>query len=324
MDTGATRRRRRRQLAIALLAAALAAGNVLAACHAHAFVTYADLPPGTAPTATPAKLGAWARLRTLLVGVRNPRPRVEADPASVGLAFETVALVASDGTRLEAWRVPAPGARAVVVCVPGYAASRSSLLARAVEWSRLGCEPWLLDPRGVGGSEGRTTSLGIDEALDVTACVARARVPGRPLVVDGLSQGGAAALRAARAGASLDALFLESVFDRLSTTVGHRCEAMGLPGRAGAALLLAWGSLLLGRDAFAHAPVEDAAHVRVPVVVVSGADDPWVRPAEARALADAARCELALVAGSGHAEALGRDPAVWRGAAARLVERVAR
>jgi hypothetical protein len=58
------------------------------------------------------------------------------------------------------------------------------------------------------------------------------------------------------------------------------------------------------------------------VVLVTGADDPWVRPDESRALRDAfaGPAVLAVVAASGHGEALGRDPFAWRAAAARVLD----
>ena len=57
---------------------------------------------------------AGARLRLLATGVPLPRPALARGPDELGLGFETVRFAARDGTPLEAWWVPSPGARGAV------------------------------------------------------------------------------------------------------------------------------------------------------------------------------------------------------------------
>lgn len=311
------RRRRRRRAAAAALFAGTVGLNAAAWAHAGAFTTFG--PPGAGRTPSVEALTPAERLKVLFTGVRLPRPTNARTPADVGLPFEAHEALASDGVRLELWRVPTPGARAVAVLGHGHAGSKAALLEAARELRALGVEPLLLDFRGSGGSAGDTTTIGVHEALDVAAAVdlARRLAPGRPLVLHGTSMGAAAALRAVHAhGVAPDALLLESPFDRLVTTVEHRFEAMGLPAWGCARLLLFWGGVRRGFDPFEHAPVEYAASVRCPTLVLGGADDPWVRPDELRAVAAATRgpTQVVVLEDVGHEGLLRHRPGAWRAA----------
>jgi pimeloyl-ACP methyl ester carboxylesterase len=132
---------------------------------------------------------------------------------------------------------------------------------------------------------------------------ARTQWPDLPVVLYGVSMGGAAALRAAALAEVRPAgLILEAVFDRLDTTTRHRFGALGLPASPAAELLLFWGGVQLGANPFAHNPVEYAAAVGVPVLLLYGEQDPWILPPEREALAAALRGSVTLVTfpGQGH------------------------
>ncbi|NTV65921.1 MAG: hypothetical protein HGA65_20620 [Oscillochloris sp.] len=73
---------------------------------------------------------------------------------------------------------------------------------------------------------------------------------------------------------------LEAVFDDLLTNTRHRFDALGLPSWPAADLLLFWGGVQLGVNPFEHNPVGYARAVDVPVLLLYGEDDPWVRPPE--------------------------------------------
>jgi alpha-beta hydrolase superfamily lysophospholipase len=323
------RRRRRRRAAGSALVALVVGVNAAAWAHAGAFTTFAETHAERTPPVQ--ALGVGERLRALLTGVSLPRPTNERTPADLGLAFETHRVHARDGVGLELWRVPHPSPRAVAVLCHGHAGSKAALLEVALELRRLDLEVVLVDLRGSGGSDGVTTTLGVAEALDVAAAVERARAlaPGRPLLLHGASMGAAAALRAVHAhGVAPDALLLEAPFDRLVTTVEHRFEAMGFPGWAAwapARLLVFWGGVRHGFDALGHAPVEYAASARCPTLLMGGADDPWVRPDELRAVGAALRGpkEVLVLEGVAHESLLGARPDAWRAAVRRLVDLVA-
>jgi hypothetical protein len=301
-------------------------------------------------------LRRWEKLNVLVTGVRMPRPQNDSTPESLGLTYETrrvtleglsedVATVAHSGPpsgvvpksdvapaadstqasdaapQLEGWYLPCAGATDLVVMLHGYGSSKSHLLPQAALWHRLGCQVWMIDFRGSGGSTGSTTTLGYREAEDVRGAVryARRNFPCERLIIHGHSMGSVAALRCTAQGwIAPDAMILEAPFDRLLTTVEHRFESMGLPGFPSARLLVFWGGVQHGYWGGDHNPVDYAATVQCPVLILLGENDLRVRPEDARRVCDALAgpAELELFADMGHASCLNREPL-------RAIERIA-
>jgi uncharacterized protein len=75
-----------------------------------------------------------------------------------------------------------------------------------------------------------------------------------------------------------------------------------------------WGGVQHGFNAFGHKPVADAASVSCPGLVLNGAHDTWVHPAEAEevcaALGGPRRFELFTEAG--HQPCLSADAVRWK------------
>src|SRR5436190_23854484 len=109
----------------------------------------------------------------MLLGVRVGRPRNQATPADVGLAYTTERI--PDGTAtLEGWYIPSPQAQGLVILFHSYATAKDSLLGPAQVFHDLGYGTLLVDFQGSGGSSGADTTLGVREAGDVAAAVAYA------------------------------------------------------------------------------------------------------------------------------------------------------
>jgi pimeloyl-ACP methyl ester carboxylesterase len=164
------------------------------------------------------------------------------------------------------------------------------MLGEARVLHELGVRSILVDFRGSGGSDGMVTTLGWNEAEDVAAATvwARDQWPNEPLLLYGTSMGAAAVLRAiAVENVHADGIILECPFDSLLRTVGHRDQAMGLPSFPIAELLVFWGGVQHGFNAFRHNPAEYAKAVTCPALVLDGEHDPWVKPVEARRVAAA-------------------------------------
>lgn len=127
---------------------------------------------------------------------------------------------------------------------------------------------------------------------------------------------GAVALMRAVAGYDLQlgALMLEGPFDRLSTTVRHRFDAVGVPSFPAADLLLLWGSIQVGANAFAHNPLEYAADITYPTLLLRGEHDPWITAEEMQALAMAfpGKADLVTIPNQGHEMPfVSSAPEVW-------------
>jgi alpha-beta hydrolase superfamily lysophospholipase len=245
-------------------------------------------------TATPGGLSAWGKVKTLFLGVVVPRPVVDEVRAEFPQPSRTVHFVARDGSQLAAWDIPAATERerGVMMMFHGYAVSRSSLLGDARVLHELGWRTVLVDFRGSGEADGSTTTLGWREAADVAAAMnwARREWPAAKLILYGQSMGAAAVLRAvATEGVTPDGIVVEAPFDTLLTTVGHRYHAMGLPSFPFAQLLLFWGGIQNGFNAFALKPVEYSVAVNCPALVLGGEHDRWVKPSEVRRVSVAMR-----------------------------------
>jgi pimeloyl-ACP methyl ester carboxylesterase len=270
----------------------------------------------------PQQLGA------LLTGVRIPRPLNRATPAEHYLPYETRAIGLPNGEQLEAWYVPQPQPRGIALMFVGYAGVKEGALTPAAKLYQWGYSSLLVDFRGVGGSSRNDQTLGIREAEDVAAAFAYARAewPELPVVLYGVSMGGAAILRAAAVADVRPAgIILEAVFDNLLSTTRHRFDALGLPGSPAAELLLFWGGVQLGANPFAHNPAEYAARVDVPALLLYGEQDPWIVPHEREALAGALRGPVELVSfpGQGHGGPyVYGDPEHWDAAVRAFLDRL--
>jgi len=305
--------RRARRAAGAGLALALALLNVLAYAHARAMTRFTAA--GTR-TPRPEALTWGEKVRVLFTGATIPKPRDAATPAALGLAWETRHFPGAFGLTLEAWHVPHPAPKGVVVLVHGYADSKGALLPEGQAFHALDYSVLLVDCYGSGGSAGHDTSIGWHEAKDVAGAVREARrLPGgERVVLFGASMGAAAALKAiAEDGVAPEALIVEAPFDRLLTTVEHRLSALGLPPFPLTRVLLFWGGVQQGFDPFRHNSVEYAAGVRLPVLFLHGERDERVRLSEARAVFDRlpGRKELVLIPGARHGSLLKQAPETW-------------
>lgn len=294
--------------------------NGAAYLHARAIMNFAA---GGTRTEPPERLSMTGKVMTLLTGVTVPRPENQVTPATFGMAFETHRIEDRDGW-LEAWVIRRPAAERWAVLFHGYAATKTQVLNVADRLHELGFALVLVDFHGSGGSSGTSHSLGFHEARAVTTTLrwaARTLGAHAPLVY-GVSMGGAAVLRAQATGSPrAGALIVESVFDRMLTTVGHRFHGMGLPSFPAAQLLVFWGGVGAGFNGFAHNPVEYARHVRCPTLVLQGARDLRVRVEEGRAIYQQLRGPKRWhVAATGHGVSDGMEPGAWRSLVAGFLE----
>jgi pimeloyl-ACP methyl ester carboxylesterase len=290
--------RRCRRIAI-LAVVVVVFANVVAFLHARAFTHYAAGGPRTGP---PQALGVWDKAKVLVTGVQLPRPENTLTPADHGLPYTTHTIDAN-GVSLEAWHVPSDDSHGLVLLFHGYGGCKCALIREAAALHTMGYSTLLVDFRGSGGSSESISTIGVLEADDVAAAAgfARKNWPAERIVLFGQSMGAVAILRAVAHGTEADALLLECPFDRMLTTVNHRFELMGVPAFPMARLLVFWGGVQNGFDAFAHNPVDYAATVRCPALLMHGGRDHHVLPAEAesvyKALAGPKQWELFEEAG---------------------------
>lgn len=223
----------------------------------------------------PEEMSAGQKLWYGLTGIPVPRPENGKTPADYHLGFSTFNSQTSDGKRIQSWSIPADGtARGTILALHGYGESKAKVLPEAAIFHELQYQVVVVDFRGSGGSDGDYTTLGIEEQLDIEAVWESLADFPQPIVIYGRSMGSVAAIRAIAAGKVTPvAVILESPFDRLSMAICRRCDLAGAPRFPTAELLLFWGGVQHGFNAFDHNPVELASRVNCPAVLFRGERD---------------------------------------------------
>jgi len=300
--------------------------NALAAMHARSFLYFG--PPGERTT-SPESIGPIEAAKVLVTGPTLPRPVERTDPLrALGRPFVEHTVESADGTRLASWSLASDLEDSVgtAILLHGYGGCRDELLGVADWFLRRGWRVELPAFRGAGASEGDHTTLGWHEAEDVDAIArfVRSEHDG-PVIAYGFSMGAVAAIGAAgRLDAPLDAVIAEAPYASLVDTVGQRFALLGLPTTPGAELLVGWGSVWTGFDAFSLRPVDHAAGVQVPTLVLSGADDQRAPPADGAAIAAGipVHGRHVVLEDTGHQLGLSTRPQRWSAEVDRLLRQV--
>ncbi|MDY7015981.1 MAG: alpha/beta fold hydrolase [Cyanobacteriota bacterium] len=224
------------------------------------------------------------------IGLGAPRPHDSRVPSDGGMKY-TVQRIPINGTEwLETWFIPARRSehRGTVLLFPGRGGDKASqLFGPAKILRKLNYDTLLVDFRGVGGSSGTTTTLGMREAQDVAFALNYARKLDveRPIILYGISMGTSAILRAiASENVEPDAIILELPFARLLDAVKVRLQALNIPSFPLGELMIFWGSIQHGFNGFAHNPVAYATHVNCPTLLLHGQRDRWTSRAEIDAI----------------------------------------
>ncbi|MFT4516102.1 MAG: pimeloyl-ACP methyl ester carboxylesterase [Planctomycetota bacterium] len=199
-----------------------------------------------------------------------------------------------------------PLPRPVVIVCHGLGSNRANFFAYAqMAWLQQ-CHVLAFDFRGHGQSEGVTTTLGGREAGDVVAASrwirAQPEFAGSPLVLLGISMGGASVMRAA-AEAGADGVFTESSFADLSAMLDTRMEGLGPLRHLAAASVRFAAWLQHGVDLDSVSPRDSLAALPLStkVVLVHAGDDALIPVAHGERLAAArAGQKLHIIEGASH------------------------
>jgi uncharacterized protein len=264
--------------------------NLIAFLHAYNFTHFveADLPR----IRDNQQLTLGQKLKMLLFGVNNPRPKLRATPSR---PFETVTLTGE--VKLEGWHLKTNGlAQGTVILFHGYSGVKSTYLKNAEAFLDWGYNVLLIDFRGSGGSEGMQTTIGFKEADDVKTAYDFVKNKGEnKILLAGNSMGAAAILRSlAVHDLKPTAILLQCPFGSMQEAVNSRFHKMGVPTFPMAHLLTFWGGVQNGFWAFNHNPADYAAAVKCPTLLQWGAKDDRVSRSETDAIYKNLRGEKVL------------------------------
>ena len=225
--------------------------------------------------------------------------KLRAVPSDLGLTGESIALTSSDGIPLKAWWIPADPTRGAVVVLHGMdGLDASCLLPHAKFLHDAGWSTLVLDMRAHGRSGGKRIGLALEEPRDVSAALdwlaTQSSLKGKPLVLLGLSMGGATAIRTAAIRPDVDAVISVSSFASFDPLMGQGLQLF--LGRLG--ILTLYGVWSPN-----NSPVHDIPGVRPrPILLMHGTADKQIPVQEAYLLQKAAgsNAELWIVPGADH------------------------
>jgi uncharacterized protein len=241
-------------------------------------------------------------------------------PTDLGLRYQVKRIPINQSEWLETWFIPVAQStsKGTILLFPGNGGSKAKqLLAPAQVFYSLGYDTLLVDFRGVGGSSGNTTTIGMRESQDVVRSMSYAQASNfkRPFILDGVSMGSAAILKAvAQENVNPDAIILELPFARLLDAVRSRIREASVPTFPLAESIVFWGGLQHGFDGFAHNPVDYASQVKCPTLLLHGKRDKWTTVSEIdRIFANLQGFkQLSIFPRAGHDLLVTNDPQRWR------------
>lgn len=218
------------------------------------------------------------------------------------------ATFSGEGVALKGWRCDASvPPRATLVYLHGVADNRSSSVGVIDRFGNRGFDVIAYDSRAHGESSGNFCTYGFFEKQDLHRVIDT--IERRPIVLVGTSLGAAVALQEAALDSRVAAIVAAETFSDLRTVATERAPFVFTPRIIDRAFRLAEQQGHFDVDAVS--PAAAAARIKIPVLLVHGADDADTPADHSRrvfaALAGPKR--LIVVPGARHNESLRAD--VW-------------
>jgi uncharacterized protein len=275
--------------------------NFIAYVHAYKFTHFSGSVINK--TKDPKNLSTTEKLKTLFLGIDNPRPVNIVMPT---VQYDTIKL--QSNKTLEGWYIKADSAKGTFILFHGYCGNKSSMLGRSYELIKQGYNVLLVDFMGSGGSEGNGTTIGFKEAEEVKTCFDYITLKGESNVyLLGTSMGAVAIMKAIKDYAIFPkAIIIECPFGSMYKTTCARFNNMKIPSFPMAALLDFWGGIQNGFWAFSHNPTEYAKAIKCPALLIYGDLDDRVSRGEIDEIYNNLKGKKALVTFplAGHADYL--------------------
>lgn len=243
--------------------------------------------------------GSW-----LLAGPMMESANHEVAPLPAELHGRQVHFPSASGADLKGWFIAGTPGKGAVVLLHGLRGDQAGMYQRARFLAGAGYAVLLFDFQAHGESIAPHITFGFLESRDATAAVEflRNAAIGERIGVIGLSMGAAAVLLADPP-LRVDAMVLEEAYPTIEEALANRLRLQY--GAHGGALvpLFTWQMpLRLGFGPAALRPIDRIAQVRVPKLMIAGAEDRHTTLAESDRLYAAAAepKEYWIVPGAGH------------------------
>ena len=242
--------------------------NLVAIFHSYKFTHFAD--NKSEKTKSPKELSTVQKLKTLFLGVSNPRPENKTVPTN---NFQTIKL--KNDKEIECWSIKTENSKGTVILFHGFSGEKSSMLDKSDVFRDFGYNTFLVDFMGSGGSEGNQTTIGFLESEQVKMCFDYLTENGeKNIYLFGTSMGSVAIMKSINDyGINPKGIIIECPFGTMYKTISARFKAMNVPTFPMAGLLCFWGGVQNEFWAFAHNPTNYAKKINCPTLLLYGEQD---------------------------------------------------
>lgn len=214
--------------------------------------------------------------------IRPPKIIINSIPRDYGLEAEDLTLKTKDGLKLSAWLIPKreignekleAGKNRALILMHGYPAEKADLLSLAKsltsDFSLL-----LFDMRYFGESEGKYTTLGKKETLDLEVALDFLKNRGYYKTgVFGFSLGGSVAIMQAAEDKRIAAVAAYAPFANLKLLGYSAYKDLRILKYLLVELLSLWAKIFLDYDANSYSPETTAKTLRIPVLLIHSKED---------------------------------------------------
>jgi uncharacterized protein len=240
------------------------------------------------------------------------------DEPPEGTAEEISFVSVHDNMRISGWFFRAPGAGAApsIVLCHGIWTGRRECLPLALRFREAGYNVLCFDFRAHGGSDGRFTTVGLNETNDVIGAVHylkhRPEVDPKRIGVIGFSMGAVATIQAAARCPDIAAVVADSAYASFLDAAKYSFHLVTrVPHFPMASMAMQWAKWMVHVDARQLRPVDVIARITPrPILITHGVLDEIVPVRHAYTLFKAAEepKELWIVPGAHHVGARDSDP----------------
>jgi alpha-beta hydrolase superfamily lysophospholipase len=225
--------------------------------------------------------------------------RLEAFPEQFGLRYEKISFKTKDGLTLKGWFIPSnsdPKEERTLLMCHGWGDNKGELLKITHFLNATGFNLLYFDHRSHGESEGKITTIGFLELIDLEAAITYLNDHHpealKKLGVFGLSMGAAVAIMAMPRHPKIKAAVLESPFTDYRKVVRQWAwNNFKIPYFPLVALTLLWLRFRVGESGVdSYSPISYVSRISPrPLLIIGGGKDLLMPEADVRALYTAAR-----------------------------------
>jgi len=216
------------------------------------------------------------------------------EPKHANLPQENIGIQTFDGLKLNCWFIAQKSKPlGTIIYLHGVGDCKIAGIPFAEYFYKKGFNVFLYDSRQHGESEGYYCTYGFYEKYDVMAVIYYLRTMKKSKVgkigVFGTSMGGAVAIQAAAIDHHISAVVSEGSFISLKTVfVDYQKRIIKLPWHFLRNIALIQAQRMANFKARLVSPIDDIKRVKVPVMIVHGKKDTFIRPEYSKMLFESA------------------------------------